>query len=178
MAITAAGAVANGARSIMILGGEPTLHVPAVLEFISHLPEGVHLIWKTNGHGSQVARDLLDGMFDCWVVDYKFGSDLCAQRLAAIGNYRDSVRENLFWAASHSHLIVRHLVMPGHVECCWRPVAAWLCEHLPGVQVNLRTAFWPMQAKKGFGELSRVVGASEAQAARLIAQEYQLHLIS
>ena len=34
-------------------------------------------------------------------------------------------------AAQETELIVRHLIMPGHVECCWRPVAAWLAEEFP-----------------------------------------------
>jgi uncharacterized Fe-S radical SAM superfamily protein PflX len=53
------------------------------------------------------------------------------------------VRENLQWAHTHSDLIVRHLLMPGHAACCWRPVAEWLAENLPGVKVNLRAGFWP-----------------------------------
>ena len=121
MAKVATSALAVGARSVMILGGEPTIHLPAVLEFISHLPDSAGLIWKTNGHGSETARQLLDGMFDCWVVDYKFGNEACALELAGISNYRDTIHQNLLWAAEHSKLIVRHLVMPGHVECCWRP---------------------------------------------------------
>ena len=171
-------ALANGARSIMILGGEPTIHLPAVLAFISHLPDDAGLIWKTNGHGSERARELLDGMFDCWVVDYKFGSEECAQRLAGVGHYRENVHENLIWAELHTRLIVRHLLMPGHVECCWRPVAAWIGEHLPGVQVNLRTAFWPIQGKGGPVGLKRLVSGPEARTASLIAREYKLNLIS
>lgn len=178
MAQAAVQALAKGARSIMILGGEPTIHLPAVLEFISYIPDGVRLIWKTNGHGSELARNLLDGLFDCWVVDYKFGNNDCAQRLAGTLNYLSAVHENLFWAASHSRLIVRHLLMPGHVHCCWRPVAAWLNSHLPEAEVNLRTAFWPIQGKRGPAELRGVIAGSEARAARLIAREHQLNLIS
>ena len=65
-------------------------------------------------------------MFDVWLADFKFGNDACALRLAKVPDYTSSVRENLLWADRHSELIVRHLLMPGHIECCWRPVAEWL----------------------------------------------------
>ena len=132
MAAKAKIALQHGARTVMVLGGEPTIHLPAALELVSALPETAKLIWKTNAHGSASARELLDGMFDVWVADFKFGNDACAQRLAKIPDYVRVVQENLLWAADHSELIVRHLLMPGHVECCWRPVAQWLAANLPG----------------------------------------------
>ncbi|MGI8967179.1 MAG: radical SAM protein, partial [Limisphaerales bacterium] len=106
-------ALENGARSVMILGGEPTIHLPDALEIVSLLPDDATLIWKTNGHCSAEAREFLDGVFDVWLADYKFGNDTCAQRLALVPNYKEIVRENLLWANEHSELIVRHLVMPG-----------------------------------------------------------------
>jgi putative pyruvate formate lyase activating enzyme len=92
----------------MILGGEPTIHLPEVLEFVAALPDRATLVWKTNAHGSAAARELLEGMFDVWVADYKFGNDACAQRLAKVCNYLQVVQENLHWANVRSQLIVRH----------------------------------------------------------------------
>ncbi len=121
MATKAKAALTNGARTIMVLGGEPTIHLHAALELAAELPDTAQLVWKTNAHGSEQARELLDGIFDVWVADFKFGNDACARRLGKISNYTEVVRENLLWANAHSELIVRHLLMPGHVgECCWR----------------------------------------------------------
>lgn len=170
-------AFANGAKTIMILGGEPTIHLPAALEIVAALPEEAKLVWKTNAHGSEQARELLDGMFDVWLADYKFGNDACAQRLAKVSDYTRVVRENLIWADEHSELIVRHLLMPGHVECCWRPVAEWLADNLPGVKVNLRSGFWPAWHAARHGELRGTVSRSENDAAWQIARECGLDLI-
>jgi putative pyruvate formate lyase activating enzyme len=139
----AAAALAAGARSVMFLGGEPTVHLPDALAFASRLPDDATLVWKTNAHASAEARALLDGVFDVWLPDFKFGNDACALRLARVENYTAVVRENLLWAAARHRVIVRHLLMPGHVECCWRPIAAWLAANLPGVEVSLRESFWP-----------------------------------
>ena len=159
-------AQAAGARTVMILGGEPTVHLPAALEIAAALPDETRLVWKTNAHGSAQARELLDGVFDVWLADYKFGKDECALRLARVENYSEVARENLLWAATHSELIVRHLLMPGHVDCCWKPIARWLAEELPGEKVSLRTGFWPTG-----------VSGAETERAFAIARDYGLNLI-
>ena len=192
----------------MVLGGEPTIHLHAALEFVSHLPDNAKLVWKTNAHGSVQAREFLDGMFDVWVADYKFGNDDCARRLAKVTDYTSVVRENLLWFAGQSiaerrapsrrvdvsevphraetvlgapargELIVRHLLMPGHLECCWRPVAEWLAENLPGVKVNLRSGFWPAWKSARHPELRGTVSADETRRAWQIAENHGLNLIS
>ncbi len=170
-------ALVDGARTIMILGGEPTIHLPTALEIVATLPEDAKLVWKTNAHGSAQARELLDGMFDVWLADYKFGNDDCARRLARVPAYLRVVRENLLWANEHSELIVRHLLMPGHGECCWRPVAAWLADNLPGVKVNLRTGFWPAWQAARHPELRGTVLSDEGETALQIADDFRLNLI-
>ena len=190
-------ALAKGAKTVMILGGEPTIHLPAALEFVSHLPDDAKLVWKTNAHGSAQARELLDGIFDVWVADYKFGNDDCSRRLAKVSDYTSIVRENLLWFAGRpvgvqalacsggtlkrelqrGELIVRHLLMPGHVDCCWRPVAEWLAENLPRVKVNLRSGFWPAWKSSRHAELRGAVTADETRRALRIAEHCRLNLI-
>jgi putative pyruvate formate lyase activating enzyme len=162
MAERATTAVRNGARTVMVLGGEPTIHLPDALELVSLLPE---------------ASELLDGMFDVWLADFKFGNDACAQRLAKVPDYVRVVQENLLWANEHTELIVRHLLIPGHVDCCWKPVAEWLAENLPGVKVNLRSGFWPAWHAARHSELRGTVCAGESEQALEITQICGLNLI-
>jgi putative pyruvate formate lyase activating enzyme len=177
MAARAKTALAAGAKTVMLLGGEPTIHLPDVLELVALLPDEAKLIWKTNAHGSAQAREWLDGIFDVWLADYKFGNDGCALRLAKVVDYTSIVRENLLWASEHSELIVRHLLMPGHMECCWRPAAEWLAENLPGVKVNLRSGFWPAWKSSRHPELRGTVAEAEDKCAWQIAREYNLNLV-
>ncbi len=178
LARRAEAAVRAGARSIMLLGGEPTIHLPAVLEVVSALPQDVLLIWKTNAHASAEARMVLDGLFDVWLADYKFGNDMCAAQFATAPDYTRIVRENLLWANQHSELVVRHLLMPGHVECCWRPVAEWLSNLDPVPRVNLRSGFWPASQARCHPELWKPVSERELERAHQIAQDCALTLIS
>jgi putative pyruvate formate lyase activating enzyme len=178
LADRAAAALESGARTVMILGGEPTIHLPFVIELVSELPDYAVLVWKTNGHCSARARELLEGLFDIWLVDVKFGNDRCGQRLAkAPPEYNRVVRENLHWAHRNSRLIVRHLLMPGHVECCWKPVAGWIAESIPGVKVNLRTGFWPAWQSRRHSELCSTTTQKETERAHVIAAEHNLNLI-
>ena len=177
MAERARRALNDGARTIMVLGGEPTIHLHAALELVAALPNSARLVWKTNAHGSAEARELLDGMFDVWLADFKFGNDACALRLARVPDYGRIVRENLLWANEHNGLIVRHLLMPGHGDCCWRPVAKWLAENLPGVKVNLRSGFWPAWHAARHHELCGTVAADESARAFEFARQFGLNLI-
>ena len=111
LAVRAEATIKNRARTAMILGGEPTIHLPAALEIVAALPPALRLVWKTNAHATAQARALLDGLFDVWLADYKFGNDDCAMHLAKVPDYQQVVRENLVWANDHSELIVRHLLI-------------------------------------------------------------------
>lgn len=177
MANRAARALDSGARTLMLLGGEPTIHLPDVLELVAALPARAKLIWKTNAHGSAQAREWLDGIFDVWLADFKFGNDSCALRLAKVDNYLEVIGENLIWARHHSELIVRHLLMPGHVECCWLPIAEWLALRAPGVKVSLRPGFWPAWHAVRHRELRGATNEAEAQRGLAIARDFGLQLI-
>ncbi|MEK0446611.1 MAG: hypothetical protein RLZZ399_1932 [Verrucomicrobiota bacterium] len=175
--VGAENALRLGARSLMILGGEPTIHLPSALELVAALPEDARLVWKTNAHASAQARDFLAGLFDCWLADFKFGNHACASRLAGVDRYLEIVQQNLLWAAQETDLIVRHLLMPGHLDCCWKPIAEWLSNHLPGVKVSLMRGFWPGWKSHRHPELLSALPESEYRAALEIASRNQLRLI-
>jgi putative pyruvate formate lyase activating enzyme len=67
--------------------------------------------------------------------------------------------------------------MPSHVDCCWRPVAEWLAENVPGLKVNLRSGFWPAWQSARQAELRGTVSAAETERAGQIAEDYGLNLI-
>ena len=177
LAVKATAALGAGARTVMILGGEPTIHLPEAIRFVAALPSSARLVWKTNAYISVEARALLAGLFDVWLADYKFGNDQCAEHLAGIGDYQRHVRGTLLWAAQSSELIVRHLLMPGHVDCCWEPIAQWIAAELPTTKVSLRYGFWPAWKGAKHPELRRTVRMAEEQQAAGIARNYGLHLV-
>jgi putative pyruvate formate lyase activating enzyme len=40
-------------------------------------------------------------------------------------------------------LTIRHLVMPGHLECCTYPVLEWIAEEMPQAPVNVMDQYHP-----------------------------------
>jgi putative pyruvate formate lyase activating enzyme len=167
----------NRAKSLLVLGGEPTIHLPWLLELVAAMPEDARLVLKTNGLSTAPARELLEGLFDVWIVDFKFGSDACAATLSRTPGYTAAVGETMLWAARHTDLIIRHLLMPGHVECCWRPVAEWIASHLPSAKVSLRSGYWPSWNAADHPPLDRPLASDESSAAMEIARHFNLRLV-
>ncbi|HEY8748351.1 MAG TPA: radical SAM protein, partial [Tepidisphaeraceae bacterium] len=120
----------QGARNIQWVGGEPTIHLPRILKVMSECGELPPVVWKSDFHGTPEAMDLLAGAVDVYVADFKFGNDVCARQLAGVENYLAIVTRNLKAAARDARLIVRHLLLPGHFDCCYRPVARWMRDNL------------------------------------------------
>ena len=79
------------------------------------------VVWKSDFYGTPDAFELLNGIVDVYVADFKFGNDACAYRLAKVDRYVSILTRNLV-AANQGDLIVRHLLLPGHFECCYRPI--------------------------------------------------------
>lgn len=179
MAERAAAALRGGARTVMILGGEPTIHLVSLLELVSLLPGDARLVLKTNAWFSPRARELLQGLFDVWLPDFKFGNDTCAERLSGVRDYWAVVTGNLRWLAcwAGGEMMVRHLVMPGHVECCWAPIARWLASELPGARVSLRDGYWPGWKAARHHELRGTLSRSEWNLATAEARRLGLELV-
>lgn len=155
-------------RSVTLLGGEPSIHLHGALEIAARVPKHLSFIWKTNAYASPEGLALLEGIPDVVLADYKFGNDLCAERLAKVPTYTRVVQDNLRWATRTSRLIVRHLLMPGHVECCFAPVAEWLARELPGASLSLMTGFLPVFRAAKDPQLGRTNRAEECRRAQEI----------
>jgi putative pyruvate formate lyase activating enzyme len=165
------------AKTLQVLGGEPTIHLPWLLKLAAAMPENARLVLKTNGLSTATAREILEGLFDVWIVDFKFGNDFCAEKLSRTPGYVGAVRETLVWASSHTDLIIRHLLMPGHVGCCWRPVAEWISVHLPGTKISLRSGYWPSWRAAEHVPLDRPLDAGELSEAMEIVERFKLNLV-
>ncbi len=128
----------QGAWTLQWVGGEPTIHLPAIFEAMAGCEDLPPVVWKSDFHGTHEAFALLDGVVDVYLADFKFGNDAAARRIAGVENYVRVVSRNLTTAAGQGDLIVRHLLLPGHYDCCFLPVAAWLGANLPGVKFSIR----------------------------------------
>lgn len=158
----------QGARNVQWVGGEPTIHLPAILEVMSQCDNLPLIVWKSDFHGTPEAMELLDGVVHTYVADFKFGNDACAHRLAGVKNYLQIVTRNLRIASRQGRLIVRHLLLPGHTDCCLRPIIQWMHEQLPNVPLSLRDGYIPAWRADRFVELRRPIDRTTMAKARTL----------
>lgn len=156
----------RGARNLQWVGGEPTIHIPAILRALSGCPDVPPIVWKSDFHFTPEALELLDGVVDVHVADFKFGNDGCAERIAGVHGYVGIVGRNLLLARASTPLIVRHLLLPGHFECCFMPVARWLADHLPGVPFSIRDGYLPRWQARHHDDLAASLPADIGPLAR------------
>jgi len=169
---------ARGARNLQWVGGEPTIHLPAVLEAMAACERLPPIIWKSDFHGSKAAFELLDGIVNIYVADFKFGNDQCAKQIAGIANYTQVVTRNLRLVTSHpADLIVRHLLLPGHWECCFRPIVRWMQTHLPEIKFSIRDGYLPRWQAHRDPKLGRYLPIGAGDDARSFAAAAGLRVI-
>jgi putative pyruvate formate lyase activating enzyme len=164
-------------RNLQWVGGEPTIHLPAILSAMSELDEPPPVVWKSDFYGTPEAFELLDGIVDTYVADFKFGNDHCARRIASVERYCETVTRNLLLAARQTNLIVRHLLLPGHFDCCFRDIVRWIAEHLPAVKFSLRDGYLPRWQARHDPQLSRPIEPAAARAAADLATGAGLNVI-
>ena len=158
---------AEGARNVNFVGGAPDASLLGVLRTLALCPRDTTVVWNANLWTAPEVMDVLDGVVDIYVPDLKFGNDACAEQLAVGKSYGAVVGRNLRAAARQdARLIVRHLVLPEHLDCCTRPTLAWVARNLPEATVNLMTVFYPFD-RMGRSEaaLDRRLSAEEKAAA-------------
>jgi putative pyruvate formate lyase activating enzyme len=167
----------GGARNLQWVGGEPTVHLPAILDAMAGCDDLLPVIWKSNLYATPESIDLLDGIVDVYLADLKFGNDQCAQRIAGVPGYWAVVTRNLRLVAARGELVVRHLLLPGHFDCCYRPVVDWLRRSMPQVKFSLRTGYLPRWHAHRHPELTRPLQPGTADRATALAHASQLNLI-
>jgi len=133
----------QGARTLNLLGGEPTLSLPGIIELLSHLDPQMQMVLNSNMYYEAQVHELLDGLIDIYLADLKCGNSSCAEILLDATDYVEVVKENIVKANCRSEVIVRHLVLPGHRDCCLEPILRWLAETLPEAKVSLRGDYTP-----------------------------------
>ncbi len=123
----------EGSRNVNFVGGDPTPNLPYVIRTMQLVKENIPVVWNSNLYLSLDAMHILDGFADLYLTDFKYGNNECAQRLSGIPDYLGR-NHQMAWKAGD--MIIRHLVLPNHMECCSKPILNWISENL-GLEVVL-----------------------------------------
>ncbi|MHC4502344.1 MAG: radical SAM protein [Planctomycetota bacterium] len=169
----------EGALNLNFLGGEPSVSLPALLRVLAAASDLPPVVWNTNMYFAAEVLPVLDCLADTYLADLKFGNNDCSLELAAAGDYWDVARARLKEAVdlAADKVIVRHLVLPGHLDCCTRPALEWIAKELPDVRVSLRLDYLVVQQARKDTRLGRFLTREEANRARKMAGTLGIRLV-
>lgn len=133
----------EGARNVNFLGGEPTVFLYPLVKVIKLIKGRQKIVWNSNMYFNKSVFSILSDLVDVYLADLKFGNDECAKNLSEAENYSEIVRGNILLASKQADVIIRHLVIPGHIECCTIPVLEWISRMSGEIKVSLMTNYTP-----------------------------------
>jgi len=137
----------------------PTHVIPQILEALVHAVEGglrIPLVYNSSGYDRRETLELLEGIFDIYMPDFKFWDARWSERYCRAPDYREVAVE----AIKEMHrqvgdlvmdddgvalrgLLVRHLVMPNKVADTEK-IVAFLAEQIsPTTYVNIMDQYRP-----------------------------------
>ena len=162
----------QGSANVNFVGGDPAPHLHTVLKIIRCIESNIPTIWNSNMYLSPETLQLLDGAIDVYLADFRYGDDGHALRYSGIKNYWEVTTRAFLEAKRQADVLVRLLVLPGHVECCARPIIEWCARNLGSdVRFNLMFQYHPEYRAAEFPEINRHLTGREIRLAMEIARE-------
>ena len=162
----------GGCRNVNLVGGDPTSWLSKWLEVFRHVDVNVPVVWNSNSYYSEETAKLLAGFADVYLLDFKYGPEVCADKVSDAPNYWMTCTRNHLYAKKYGELIIRVLVLPNHLECCTKPILNWIFENLgESVRVNLMFQYRPEWRAHEIVELRRCLTESERKRAVELAKE-------
>jgi putative pyruvate formate lyase activating enzyme len=80
-------------------------------------------------------------------------------------------------ANKQTRVVVRYLVMPGHNDCCFRPIAQALANDFPGVPLSILDPYIPLFRAHKVKGMDRASTSEEAEQVREIARELNIEMV-
>jgi len=167
----------QGARNVNWVGGDPTSNLLYVLKVLQQLDSNIPQVWNSNMYCSEETMRLLHGVMDLYLTDFKYGNDACAKRLSKVDGYTAVVQRNHLLAYQYGEVIIRHLVLPHHLDCCSKPILNYIAENLQNTVVNIMPQYRPEYLANEYKEISRPPSPHEVMQVKEYAETLGIHQI-
>ncbi len=158
----------------------PTHVAIQVIDIIEQLWEKGYkpvIVWNSNGYECVETLKIITPYIDVFLPDFKYGLDDVALALSGIKNYSSiamaAIKEMYYQKGNALHindadeleqgLIVRHLVLPNHVENSLKALELLADEISPRISVSLMAQYYPPEQ----------INLPETLRRKLYADEYQ-----
>jgi len=167
--------------------------VPQILEgLLIAVEDGLRLplVYNTGAYDSLDSLELMDGLVDIYMPDFKFWDPEMARRYLRAPDYPETARRAI--KAMHRQVgplvldenglalrgvLLRHLVMPGDIAGT-REILHWIAHELsPNTYVNVMPQYYPAGkvSEREHAEINRCLTLAEFQDALATASEAGLY---
>ncbi len=157
--------VEKGAFNINYVGGDPIPNLHTIIGSLMHQRSNICQLWNSNFYLTNDSLSLIIDLMDFWLPDFKYGNNECAEKYSGIKNYYGVVSRNhkRIHNEGSGEIIIRHLVMPNHVECCSKPILDFVAEEVPKCVLNIMGQFRPVFHSHKYPEIDRRPNSEEMQ---------------
>ena len=177
--------VAAGAHNINLVN--PTHYLPAIAQSMDLWERGVPVVYNTGGYERRETVAALRDFVNVYLPDLKYGDDGLAAKYSGAADYFEVATEAILAMAEQagppvfdregllqSGLVVRHLVLPGHVPNS-RRVLDWIAANLKGrALVSLMCQYVPCGEAGKYPRINRRLYPGEYR--RVLEHLYALGL--
>ncbi|MFH1622963.1 MAG: radical SAM protein [Candidatus Aenigmatarchaeota archaeon] len=151
-----------GCRNLNLVGGDPTCHIGSILKMLAAFRADIPVVFNSNAYLSAKAMELMDGVVDVYLLDFRYFDDDCAEVLSSAPRYVEAAKRSHLLAKMQAELIVRVLVIPDHLECDAKPALKWIRENLgPWTRVNVLSQYAPRFRAREYMGICRPLSAEE-----------------
>ncbi|MCW3986188.1 MAG: radical SAM protein [Candidatus Bathyarchaeota archaeon] len=162
----------NGCRNANLVGGDPTPWLAQWLETFKHVKVNVPVVWNSNSYYSEETAKLLAGFADVYLLDFKYGTNECAKHISNAPHYLEACTRNHKYGKEHGELLIRLLVLPGHLDCCLSKILRWIIKSLGSTtRTNVMFQYRPEWRAHEIPELRRGLTEAERKKAVQLARK-------
>lgn len=168
----------------------PTHYIPQILEALTQAVEmglRIPLVYNTSGYDSLEVIRRLEGVFDIYMPDIKFLDPELSRRYCNAPDYPEVVKaviKEMYrqvgdlelddQGIAYKGLLVRHLVMPNHLEDTQRILRFIVEEISPRTYINIMDQYRPLYRAHEFPEINRRITPKEYSSALFMAKNLGL----
>ena len=149
--------VEKGAININYVGGDPIPNIHTIVGSLQYQTSNITQLWNSNFFLTDKSLSLIIDLIDFWLPDWKYGNNLCGKKYSGIDNYFDVIARNhkRIHDEGSGEIIIRHLVMPNHIDCCSKPILDFIAKEVPKCVVNIMQQFRPEYLSHNYKEINR-----------------------
>ncbi|MGV9173469.1 MAG: radical SAM protein [Promethearchaeia archaeon] len=166
----------KGARNINYVGGDPIPNIHTILGSLNYQTANICQLWNSNFFLTNKSLSLLIKLMDFWLPDFKYGNNKCAAKYSGVEHYYDILTRNLkrIHDEGSREIIIRHLVMPNHIECCSFPILEFIAEEVPKCVVNIMGQYHPAYHANQYSQINRRPTSEEMNKVKEYADQLDI----